>query len=134
MEGRKDDVRHPGAVSLLLGGPMDGPNALALNERLLAALADGGVPAANAARSVYLLIVYVLGAIALEAAEPHEPGTSEAERIAARRDAFAAVPAEHYPRTASQIDVLAAYVTTEQFSWGLDRVLDGIERLIEPDA
>lgn len=125
-------LAHRGAVTLLLGGPMDGPHALALNERLLSMLTEAGVPPAEAARSAYLLIVYVLGSIALEAAEPDQPGTTEAERVTARRAAFAAVPAEHYPHTAGQVDVLAAYITTDQFTWGLDRALDGIEGLIDP--
>src|SRR4030095_11379638 len=32
-------LRHPGAAGLLLGAPMDGPQALALGERLLDVLA-----------------------------------------------------------------------------------------------
>src|SRR3954469_21882471 len=35
VELRSKLSAHPGAVGLVLGGPMDGPNALALNERLL---------------------------------------------------------------------------------------------------
>src|SRR5688500_12386165 len=34
---------HPGRVTLLIGGPMDGPHALALNERLLELLGDAGL-------------------------------------------------------------------------------------------
>ena len=33
-------VTYPGAVGLMIGGPMDGPHALALNERLLDVLAE----------------------------------------------------------------------------------------------
>src|SRR3954447_22477650 len=50
---------HPGAVALMIGGPMGGPNALALNERLLHLLADAGLDSTEAARASYLLIVYV---------------------------------------------------------------------------
>src|SRR3954452_3655349 len=49
---------HPGAVSLMIGGPMNGPNALALNERLLQVLADAGLDRTDAARASYLLVVY----------------------------------------------------------------------------
>src|SRR5215208_4190563 len=52
---------HPGAVPLMIGGPLDGPNALALNERLLQLLADAGLGPTDAARAAYLLIVYVFG-------------------------------------------------------------------------
>ena len=60
---------HPGAVPLMIGGPMDGPHALALNERLLELLADAGLDPIDAARAAYLLIVYVFGSIALEVAD-----------------------------------------------------------------
>src|SRR5215211_5489756 len=42
---------HPGAVSLMVGGPMNGPHALALNERLLELLADAGLDRTDAARA-----------------------------------------------------------------------------------
>lgn len=119
---------HPGAVALLMGGPMDGPNALALGERLLALLAEAGLAREAAARASYLVMVYVLGAVALEVAEHTEPGPlpAEAARIAARTAAFASLPADRYPRTAAAADTIATYVSTDQFIWGLDRVLAGV--------
>src|SRR5688500_18425279 len=59
---------HDGAASLMIGGPMDGPHALALNERLLRLHADAGLDRTSAARGSYLLIVYVFRPIALEVA------------------------------------------------------------------
>jgi hypothetical protein len=41
----------------MIGGPLDGPHALALQERLLELLADAGVPADAAAHGGHLLIV-----------------------------------------------------------------------------
>jgi AcrR family transcriptional regulator len=119
---------HPGAVGLMMGGPMDGPHALALNERLLELLADAGLNRTEAARASYLLIVYVFGSIALEVAAEHEPGplSPESSRIAARRRAVSATPAEHFPRSAAAADTMAGYISTEQYLWGLRRVLDGI--------
>ena len=92
------------SVPLMIGGPMDGPHALALNERLLELLADAGLNPADAARAAYLLIVYVFGSIALEVADAAQasPLPPESERIAGRRRAVAATPAEHYPRIAAQ--------------------------------
>jgi AcrR family transcriptional regulator len=128
LELRSRLTAHPGAVSLMIGGPMDGPHALALNERLLELLADAGLDPTDAARAAYLLIVYVFGAIALEVAAQHPPGPlpAEAERIAARHLAYAATPADHYPRTAAAAATLAGYISTQQYLWGLRRVLDGI--------
>ena len=128
LELRARLLAHPGAVPLMIGGPMDGPHALALNERLLELLADAGLTPVDAAQAAYLLIVYVFGSIALEVADLHEPGPlpSEAERIATRHRAFAATPADRYPRAAAAAATLAGYVSTPQYLWGLRRVLDGI--------
>jgi hypothetical protein len=43
-----------------------------------------------------------------------------------RQHTFAATPADHYPRTAGAATTLARYISTEQYLWGLHRVLDGI--------
>ncbi|WP_394550589.1 TetR/AcrR family transcriptional regulator [Agromyces sp. MMS24-JH15] len=120
-------LAHPGSALLFMSAPIDGPNSLALGEALLGALADGGLAPDEAARASYAIIVHVLGSVALEAAEvdPAEPLPSEADRIAGRRTAFGSVPAEVFPRTAGVADVMAAYVGTEQFRWGLERLLDG---------
>ncbi|TDK27998.1 TetR/AcrR family transcriptional regulator [Arthrobacter crusticola] len=119
---------HPGAVSLMIGGPMDGANALALNERLMEILVDSGLHPPDAARASYLLIVYVFGSIALEVAELGEARQArpEADRISERRAGFSAIPAGRYPLSAAAASTMAAYVSTEQYVWGLHRVLAGI--------
>ncbi|MEL4319734.1 TetR/AcrR family transcriptional regulator [Leifsonia sp. YIM 134122] len=124
-------LAHPGSAALLMGSPIDGPNSLALGEAMLGLLADAGLAPDDAARASYAIIVYVLGAIALEAAEVDQTAAvpSEEERITERRATFAAVPAEHFPLSAASAEVMARYIGTEQFTWGLDRLLDGFERL-----
>jgi AcrR family transcriptional regulator len=119
---------HPGAVSLMIGGPMDGPHALALNERLLEVLADAGLNPDDAARAAYLLIIYVFGSMALEVADVHHTGPlpPEADRVKDRVVAFSATPPERFPLSAVAGATMAAYVSTEQYLWGLRRVLDGI--------
>jgi TetR/AcrR family tetracycline transcriptional repressor len=119
---------HPGAVGLMIGGPMDGANALALNERLLELLGDAGLDRTQAAQASYLLIVYVFGSVALEVADVHQAGPlpPESQRVAARGRAFSATPADRFPRSAEAAGSMAGYVSTEQYLWGLHRVLDGI--------
>jgi TetR/AcrR family tetracycline transcriptional repressor len=128
VELREKLSAHPGAVSLMVGGPMDGPNALALNERLLQLLGDAGLDPTDAARASYLLIAYVFGSIALEVADAHQPGplSPEPERIAARDRTVSATPAGAFPRSAAAAPTMAGYISTEQYLWGLHRVLDGI--------
>src|SRR3954454_8152936 len=119
---------HPGAVSLMIGGPMDGPHAQALNERLLQLLIDAGLEPTDAARAAYLLMVYVFGSLALEVADVQQSGplAPESERIVSRRSAFSATPADSFPHTAAAEATIADYVSTDQYLWGLHRVLDGL--------
>jgi AcrR family transcriptional regulator len=128
LELRQRLTAHPGAVPLMISSPMTGPRALTLNERLLHLLADAGLDPADAARASYLLIVYVFGSIALEIADVDEPGPlpAEAERVAARRSVLAATPADDYPRAVAEAVTMAGYVSTDQYLWGLRRLLDGI--------
>jgi hypothetical protein len=107
---------------------MDGPHALVLGERLLEVFSDAGLTPDDAARASYLFTTYILGSIALEAAELEHSGPPppEDERVATRQINLTAVPSDRYPRTAATATTMARYITTEQFIWGLTRVLDGL--------
>jgi TetR/AcrR family tetracycline transcriptional repressor len=126
---------HPGAVSLMVGGPMNGAHALALNERLLELLGDAGLDRTEAARAAYLLIVYVFGSMALEVADVHQAGRlpSESDRIAARQRAYSTTPTEPFPRSSAAAPTMAGYISTDQYLWGLRRVLDGITARVAAD-
>jgi len=119
---------HPGAVGLMVGNRMDGPHALALNERLLQLLADARLDPVDAARASRLFFVYVFGSIVLEVAGAQQTGrlAPEAERVATRLVAFSATPADRFPYSAAAATTMADYVSTEQYLWGLHRLLDGI--------
>jgi TetR/AcrR family transcriptional regulator, tetracycline repressor protein len=104
VEALAQDVRtrlsaHPGAIPLLIGGPMNRPHALALNERLLEVLTETGLNATNEARAAYLVTAYVFGSIALEVADVHHPGPlpPEDERAATRQRALTATPTPQFP-------------------------------------
>jgi len=128
LELRQRLSAHPGVVPLMIGAPMDGPHAFALNERLLDLLGDAGLDPTDAARGSYLLIVYVFGSVALEVADLRRPGPlpPEAQRVDARRRVLSATPAASYPSTAAAASTMADYISTVQYLWGLRRVLDGI--------
>ncbi|MGW6377633.1 TetR/AcrR family transcriptional regulator [Rhodococcus sp. NPDC055112] len=118
-------LEHPAVARLLMTAPMNGPAALEVGERLLEALADGGLDPEEAARATYLVIVHVVGSVALEVAETdgRPPLAAEADRVAQRRTGFDAVDAERWPRTAATAGVMADWISAEQFEWGLRRLL-----------
>jgi TetR/AcrR family tetracycline transcriptional repressor len=128
LELRARLTAHPGAVPLLISNPLDGPRALGLNERLLELFADAGLDATEAARASYLLTVYLVGSITLEVADTRDPGPlpPESDRIDRREKAFAQTPLEQFPRTAGAAASMASHISTDQFVWGLRRLLDGI--------
>ncbi|HSZ43623.1 MAG TPA: TetR/AcrR family transcriptional regulator [Trebonia sp.] len=127
VELRARLAAHPGAVTLMIGQPRTGPHALALGERLLELFADAGLTPTDAARASHLLFGYVFSSVALDIADLNQPGSaSTAERVAARQRAFAAAPADQFPRVVAAAATMAGTISTEQYLWGLHRLLDGI--------
>jgi TetR/AcrR family transcriptional regulator, tetracycline repressor protein len=127
VELRARLAAHPGAVILMIGQPRTGPHALALGERLLELFADAGLTPTDAARASRLLFGYVFSSVALDIADPNQPGSpSTEERVAARHQAVAAAPAGQFPRMAAAAAALAGTISAEQYLWGLHRILDGI--------
>lgn len=120
--------RHPPVAALMMSAPMDGPSALVIGERLIEALHDGGLDLNDAARGTYVLIVQLVGFVALEVAETdgRPPLAAEADRVAARRAALEFLDPADWPLSAATRDVAAAWVGTDQFTWTVDRLLDGL--------
>lgn len=100
-------LAHPAAVPAILGAAFNGPIALRVGESLLRVLPD--------ARATYTVMVYVLGAIALEAAD----------RVTGAPVSFEIDPAE-FPLTYAELGTIAEYNSVGQFQWGLHRVLAGL--------
>ncbi len=121
-------LRHPGVARLFMTAPMDGPTALLVGERLIAAMVSGGRSLEEASRGSYALIVQVLGSVALEVAETDgkPPLPPEQDRVAQRKAALEWLDAEQWPMTAATRDVTASWISTEQFVWSIQRLLAGI--------
>ena len=127
-------LRHPGVARLMMTAPMDGPTALLVGERLIRAIVTGGLSADDASRATYALIVQVLGSVALEVAETdgRPPLAPEQDRIAGRRAVLQWLDANEWPMTAATKDVTAQWISTEQFTWSVHRLLDGIAGSADP--
>jgi AcrR family transcriptional regulator len=121
-------LRHPAVALLIMTAPMDGPTALLVGERLIEAFTEGGLEPADASRASYALMVQVLGFLALEVAETEArpPLPDERQRVAERLAALEFLDADDWPMTAATRDVTAQWITTEQFTWAVERLLDGV--------
>ncbi|GII00233.1 TetR/AcrR family transcriptional regulator C-terminal domain-containing protein [Planobispora takensis] len=118
---RAELLARPGAVPFFLSGPMNGPNAVLVGEGLLAAFAEAGLSPGDGARAAYAVIVHVLGSAALAAADLPGPGTDPEQVLLERRAALAAGP----PLTSAASEVAAGWNSVEQFTWGINRLIDG---------
>jgi TetR/AcrR family transcriptional regulator, tetracycline repressor protein len=74
LELRAELLAHPGAVHLMLGNPLNGPNAQAVSDTLLSILADAGLAPQDATNAAHLINVHILGSVAFQ---PTGTGTTQ---------------------------------------------------------
>jgi AcrR family transcriptional regulator len=122
-------VEHPFLVELRLRRPLASPGALRWTEIGLEALLEAGLSPGEAAKAFRPLFIYTFGHATF--LPPEQP-----DQVV--RDAHAALlrlPPDEYPVLTSAARELAATLTgQEAFEYGLDRLLDGIETQLPPDA
>jgi AcrR family transcriptional regulator len=120
---------HANALPLLVSQVPVGPNALLNRERSVAVLLACGFPLDLAARAYTAVAHYVVG-FALQGA----PGAPQLEDAAKLRDFYRALDANTYPATVAAADELTSVPVDEEFRFGLQLVLDGIELARAPAA
>jgi AcrR family transcriptional regulator len=114
--------RHPGLVQLRFRQPVLRPEALRFSEAALGILLSAGFDRGEAAQAFRLLFTYTFGFAGLSPEETAE----EARRQAA--GAIVALPPDKYPNlTKAAAEASRAMAGEEQFEYGLDRILDGLE-------
>ena len=115
-------ARHPALVQIRLRQPVLRPEALRFGEAAMGILLDAGFDKREAAQSYRLLFTYVVGFASLSP----EQTADEARRQAAA--AIAMLPPEAYPNLSqAAAEASAAMAGEEQFQYGLERILDGLE-------
>jgi len=111
--------KHRKVAPLLVEQTPTGPNAMALRERCLAVLLDGGLPPSLAARAYATLSRYVLGfAIQLTGSG----NDAERERVSTH---FHDLPAGDFPATLTVADSLPVPLEDE-FAFGLELIVNGL--------
>jgi AcrR family transcriptional regulator len=119
-------LRHPWAVGLMEARSHPGPANRAVHEAVLACLRRAGFSVAATARAYSLQDSFIYGFALQERALPAELGAE----VAARMIAFA--PTDELPYTAEMLTehiATAGYDFDAEFAFGLDLILDALERL-----
>ncbi len=123
--------RHPWATPLMESRRDPGPARLRHHDAVIGTLRRAGFSVEMAAHAYSLLDSYVYGFALEEAALPFDPDTvgDVAEAILAQ------FPSEEYPYLAeltTEHVLQPGYDYGNEFEFGLDLILDGLERLLTP--
>ncbi|NNN29161.1 TetR/AcrR family transcriptional regulator [Streptomyces sp. S3(2020)] len=116
--------RHPHAITLLATRVPAGPNSLLAREWLGGLLLGHGFSVSLTARAFTAIGHYVIGF----AIQQHSPGTPGPEDQAQLRGYYRSLDPVGYPATSAAADELTSVPPHEEFRFGLDLLLDGLER------
>ncbi|MFI1068953.1 TetR/AcrR family transcriptional regulator [Streptomyces puniciscabiei] len=120
-------LEHPSLARSALTAWPSGPNYLRLIETLLGLLQSGGVPRAQAAWGVDLLLQHA-AATAAEHAGEDTPGGLQALARALRE-----APSDTHPHIAASAEELLSGAPEARLSWAFQTLINGIERTAVPD-
>ncbi|MFI9815357.1 TetR/AcrR family transcriptional regulator [Saccharothrix variisporea] len=127
-------LRHPWTATLLgqVGLAYLGPNVMRLSDRMLSLFQAAGFPPDEANHAISTVMAYVIGVGISEAAwlsTLARSGRTEQDLVTDLRPAIEQAAAE-YPHMRQQLTSYAeadpAHARDETFTYGLDRVLDGL--------
>ena len=120
---RQSLAEHPGVVELRFKRPIVSPGALELTEAAMLILRDAGFDSRTAARVYRVLFIYTFGFSAFG------PG-DEAADSEQTKTAIEALPPDRFPALSAAADEAAAAMADQTlFEFGLDLLLDSVERL-----
>ncbi len=124
-------ARHPWATGLMELRTKPGPASLRHAEAVLDCLRAAGFSTEDATHAYWLLDSYIYGFAIQEARLPFGTPEELAEMAAV---VLPQVPAAEYPRLneAAAASLGSGYDYTDEFEFGLDLILDGLERLRSP--
>jgi AcrR family transcriptional regulator len=120
--------RHPWAVALMESRRTPGPANLRHHDAVLGCLRRAGFPVALTAHAYSLLDAYIYGFALQEASLPFK---SPQETTEVAQEIMAGFPADAYPHLtelAVQHVLRPGYDYGDEFEFGLDLILDGLER------
>lgn len=123
--------RHPWALGLIESRRHPGPATLRHHDAVLGCLRHNGFPVAMAAHAFSVLDSYVYGFVLTEVNLPMSPGEPVDDLVEEM-----GIPAQEYPHLMEMVAELVIgrdYAYANEFRYGLDLVLDGIEARLDED-
>ena len=119
-------LAHPAVVPYALQQPGLGPHSLRLGEAIYRVLRPAGFSDQAVVGTVYALLTYILGFVALEIPRAGtDPQTSD-EYVRRMWAFFAALPPGEFPHTVELAAQLARSSTDDQFQFGIRTFLAGL--------
>jgi TetR/AcrR family tetracycline transcriptional repressor len=119
-------LAHPAVVPYALQQPGLGPHSLRLGEAIYRVLRPAGFSDQAVVGTVYALLTYILGFVALEIPRAgSDPQTSD-EFVRRMWAFFAALPPGEFPHTVELAAQLARTSTDDQFQFGIRTFLAGL--------
>jgi AcrR family transcriptional regulator len=121
-------VRHPWAVGLMESRRRPGRDSLRHHDAVIGKLRVAGFSLAMAAHAYSVMDAYIYGFAMNHASMPTDPGMETSELAAVMAAQF---PADEYPHLAEftfEHVMSAGYDYGDEFEYGLDLILDAIEK------
>lgn len=120
-------LAHPAVVPYAVQQPGLGPHSLRLGEAIYNVLRPAGFSDQAVVGTVYALLTYILGFVALEIPRAGtDPQTSD-EYVRRMWAFFAALPPGEFPHTVELAAQLARSSTDDQFQFGIRTFLAGLQ-------
>ena len=120
-------LRHPWASSLMQSRTQPGPATLRHHDSVIGSLREAGFTIEMAAHAFSVIDSYVYG---FAQQQQNLTYTTSEEATVVAEDILRSLPAEEYPHLAEMIVEHAlkpGYDYTEEFNFGLDLILEGLE-------
>jgi TetR/AcrR family tetracycline transcriptional repressor len=126
QEVREHLLAHPAVVPYAIQQPGLGPHSLRLGEAIYNVLRPAGFSDQAVVGTVYALLTYILGFVALEIPRAgSDPQTSD-EFVRRMWAFFAALPPGEFPHTVQLAAQLARISTDDQFQFGIRTFIAGL--------
>jgi TetR/AcrR family tetracycline transcriptional repressor len=126
QEIREHLLAHPAVVPYALQQPGLGPHSLRLGEAIYNVLRPAGFSDQAVVGTVYALVTYILGFVALEVPRAGSTPQTSDEFVRRMWAFFAALPPGEFPHHVQLAPLLARISTDDQFQFGIRTFLAGL--------